>query len=212
MANGLWTTVIFLGAVLLNAGPVLAQERDHPAAGLPVPRSSLTLEEQARALGIAVPERRVLSPLALTPEARRADAAPHFVVSNLEAVDAKDESRLALVTLYEYGSGVTVQRLVDLEAGRVVAEERADNVSAPLAEVERDYAKALTLADERVARLLAPHPSVNVEFLLTLTTERDQELFGRRIVAALFRTPRGYLEHPEVFVDLTGGRVIVRGR
>jgi hypothetical protein len=211
MAIGLRTALVLLCDILLSAPPILAQEREHPAAGLPVPRSSLTLEERSRALEVAVPERRILSPLALSPEARRADAGPRVVVSRIEAVDSKDEGRRVLVTLYQYDGGVTIQRLVDLDVGRVLSEERAETTSAPLAQVERDYARALVLADERVARLLAPHPDVSLEFLLTLTTERDRELFGRRIAAALFRTPRGYLEQ-QVYVDLTAGRVFFRDR
>jgi hypothetical protein len=206
MEGDLRALLFFLCNLLLVIAPVLAQEREHPAAGLPVPRTSLTLEERSRALEVAVREGRILSPLALFPDARRVDGAPRLVVSSIEAVDGKNEGRLALVTLYQYEGNVTIQRLVDLETGQIVSEERAENASAPLTEAELEYARALVLADDRVGRLLAPHPDVRLEFLLTLTTEGDRELFGRRVAATLFRTPRGYLEH-QVYVDLTGGRV-----
>ena len=211
MANG-WRTVLFLICSLLAGGIGLAQDRSHPAAGLPIPQSSLSPEEQSRALEIATPEGRVLSPLELSPDARRVEDRPRLIVSRIEALDAKDEGRLALVTLYQYDGSIRIQRLVDLEAGRIISEDRAQDVTAPLAPVELDFARALVLADERVARLVAPHPDIALEFLLSLSTERDPEFQGRRVVAVLFRTPRGYLEHPGVYVDLTEGRVVILER
>jgi hypothetical protein len=200
-------------AVACAFGTGYAAAQEHPAANLPVPRSSLTAEERARAVQLAAPQGPVISLFALQPQAQRPPSAPNrVVVSNVQAVGTgKTDRRLALVSLYQYEGNVAVNRLVDLSAGTVVSEERVPNGAAPIAPVEADYARSLVLADERVAPLLRPfHDAATLEFLLTTTADPTSPFFGRRVFGVLVKTPGGYLSVPQkIYVDLTDGKVVI---
>ena len=65
-----WLGLVFVTGLVASAG---AQE--HPAAGLPVPRSSLTDSEQARAIQAADPQGAVAEPSQLHPTSARAPGA-----------------------------------------------------------------------------------------------------------------------------------------
>lgn len=195
-----------LALVSAPISTVVAQE--HPAANLPIPRTTLTPEERAKAVQLALPQPPTLSALAM---AETAGGAPRTVISNVQAVGAgKTDRRLAVVTIYQYQDNTAVNRMVDLGNNEVVNEERIPNGAAPLAPVEVDYARALALADERVAKLVAPlHDTAALQFLLTTTADPNSPLFGKRVVQALIRTPRGYLSGPRITVNLTDRRVSV---
>jgi Cu2+-containing amine oxidase len=198
---------VFAAALLSATIPGLAQ--DHPASQLPVPNSTLSLEERAKAVAVALPQQAAVSSLTLS----QVGAPNRVVVSNVQAIDeTKAEGRQALVTIYQYQDNVTLRRLVDLKESRIVSEERSTQSTPPLAPVEQDYARALLLANERVAQLLGPMRDVTkTEFLLTHTSAPDSPFYGKRVVGALFRTPRGYLANaPKVFVNLTDGAVVLQ--
>lgn len=194
------------GAILLaSAAAALAQE--HPAANLPVPRTGLTPEERARAIQFAVPSPPTISVFGLAPDA----STPRTVISNVQAVGAgKTDRRLAIVTVYQYQGNTAVNRMVDLGSGEILNEERIPNGAAPLAPVEIEYARSLALADERVAKLVAPfHDTATLQYLLTTTADQSSPLFGKRLVNVIIKTPRGYLSGPRILVNLTDARVTV---
>jgi len=104
-----------------------AAAQDHPAAGLSIPQSSLTPAEAARAVALAEPSAAISSAAALHPEAVSARNSPNrVVVTDVQAVGAdKVNERLAVVTSYQYEGNLTINRLIDLNSGRVVEEDAA---------------------------------------------------------------------------------------
>lgn len=189
--------------------PATGQETEHPASGLPIPPSHLTGEDMDLALSIGA-GRFVRSGLL----ERRADrsAAETTVFSGVEMVsDGKPDSRLAIITTYNYERHETTRRLVDLNRKTVVEEHVSSDGSAPLAQVELVAAEHLVLADSRVRELLgSSFDGVQVGFLRTGTTSPDDPLFGKRTVAASFKTERGYLVGlPLVVVNLTDAKVVL---
>src|SRR5712692_4883628 len=104
LCHGLLALSLASGVIATRAG---AQE--HPAANLPVPRSSLTPAERARAIQIAAPQAPAMSLFALHPQTQQVTAPNRVVVSNVQAVGAgKTDKRLAVVTLYQYDGNVTI--------------------------------------------------------------------------------------------------------
>jgi hypothetical protein len=194
----------------------IASAQDHPAANLPVPRSSLTDAEYARALQIAEPRALIGSPSQLHPDAVSSrTGANRVVVTDVQAVasDKPDaaSSRLAVVTLYQYEGNVTVNRLVDLNTGTVVEEDRMPNAGARFTNVELEYARQLLMADERIQRLVTPVQGATFNFLLATTPDPSSPLYGKRVVNVLINTPDGYLtELPRISVNLTDAAVIVQ--
>ena len=199
-----WPIVLALVMVLLSAAKTSAQE--HPAANLPVPRTTLSPAERARAVQIASPQQPALSVFSLSSQDRA-----RTVISNVQAVGAgKTDKQLALVTIYQYQGNITLNRVVDLGSNQIVSEERIPNGAAPLAAVEVEYARSLALANDRVIQLVAPfHDTAKLEFLLTTTMDQNSPWFGKRTVSAVIRTPRGYVSGPQITVNLTDGRVNV---
>ena len=195
---------VFIAALLSTTLSGLAQ--DHPAAQLPVPNSALSHEERAKAIALALPQQAAVSSLTLSQT-----ASPRTVVSNVQATDdTKGHGRQAVVTIYQYQGNVTIRRLVDLQESRVVSEERSTEATPPLSSAEQDYARALLLSNERVAQLLGPfRDATTIELLLTHTAQPNSPFSGKRVVGALFKTPRGYLaQGPKVFANLTDGTVV----
>jgi hypothetical protein len=212
MLKHVWSRIFALSLVSgLLAAYAAAQE--HPAANLPIPRSSLTPEERARAVQLAVPQAPVISLFALQPNAARPPSAPNrVVISNVQAVGVgKTDKRLALVTMYQYEGNIAINRLVDLSTGVLVSEERVPNGSAPIAQVEIDYARSLVLADERVAALLSPfHDAATLEFILTTTADPNSPFYSKRVFGVLIKTPGGYLSvRQRIYADLTDGKVVI---
>jgi hypothetical protein len=120
-----------------------AQDPQHPAAGLTVPRSSLTPAERARAIALAEPQAAISTPSALHPDAVQARNSPNrIVVTDVRAVSAdKTDQRLAVVTLYQYEGNLTVHRLVDLSSGRVLEEDQIQNGGARFTNLEASFSR-----------------------------------------------------------------------
>jgi hypothetical protein len=205
-AGVLGLTVSF--GVLTGAGA-----QDHPAAGLPIPRSSLTPAEQARAIALAEPQAAISSASALHPDNVSArNSANRVVVTGVQAVGVdKTNERLAVVTSYQYEGNLTVNRLVDLNSGRVIEEDRVQNGGARFTNVEQQYARDLLMGDERVRRLVEPlQGQEQFDFLLSTTPDPSNPLYGKRVVNVLISTPEGYLaEVPRIAVNLTDAAVVV---
>jgi hypothetical protein len=190
-----------------------ANAQDHPAAGLSIPQSSLTPAEHARAIALAEPQAAISSAAALHPDAVHARTSPNrVVVTDVQAVGVdKTNERLAVVTLYQYEGNLTVNRLVDLNSGRVVEEDRIQNGGARFTNVEQQYARELLLRDERVRQLIAPlQGRESFNFLLSTTPDPNNPLYGKRVVNVLISTPEGYLtEVPRISINLTDAAVVV---
>ena len=190
----------------------VATAQDHPAAGLPIPQSSLTDAEAARAIALAEPQSTVSEASALHPERARNSGINRVVVTDVQAVGVdKVNERLAVVTSYQYDGNFTINRLVDLNTGRVVEEDRIQNGGARFTNVEQQYARDLLLRDERVRALVAPlQGRESFNFLLTTTPDPNNPLFGKRVVNVLISTPEGYLtEVPRISINLTDAAVVV---
>ena len=202
----------FTVGILTGAG-AQDQTRDHPAAGLSIPQSSLTPAEHARAIALAEPSAAISSAAALHPDAVHARTSPNrVVVTDVQAVGVdKVNERLAVVTLYQYEGNLTVNRLVDLNSGRVVEEDRIQNGGARFTNVEQQYARELLMADERVRRLVEPlQGRESFNFLLSTTPDPNNPLFGKRVVNVLINTPDGYLtDVPRISINLTDAAVVV---
>ena len=187
--------------------------QDHPAAGLSIPQSSLTAAEQARAIALAEPQAAISSASALHPEAVNARNSPNrVVVTDVQAVGVdKTNERLAVVTSYQYEGNLTINRLVDLNNGRVIEEDRIQNGGARFTNVEQQYARELLLRDERVRRLVEPlQGQESFNFLLSTTPDPNNPLYGKRVVNVLISTPEGYLtESPRISITLTDAAVVV---
>jgi hypothetical protein len=181
----------------------------HPAADLPLPQLSLSAEERAAAVAAAVPYRPSLSAMDLLPGRER-----RLVVASVDLAGNPEKDgtgRFALVTLYLYDGGITVRRLVDVRNGEIVREATAENDTPPLARAEAEFARALALADPLLAERLSPwRDEVEVEALVSATSDAADPLYRHRVVTLLFRTPEGYLATVgEVLVDLADGRVLM---
>ena len=133
------------------------------------------------------------------------------MVTDVQAVGVdKASERLAVVTSYQYEGNFTINRLVDLNSGRVIEEDRIQNGGARFTNVEQQYARELLLATTGFGadRAAAGHAQFN--FLLTTTPDPNSPLFGRRVVNVLISTPEGYLaEVPRISINLTDATVIV---
>lgn len=210
----MWTSLRAgsLGLALVAGVFASASAQDHPAANLPIPRSSLTDAEQARAIQLANPQGSIGSAAQLHPDAVSSRGTPNrVVVSRVQAVGAdKTDQRLAVVTLYQYEGNVTLNRLVDVNSGQVIDEDRIQGAGAPVANVEGEYARSLVMADSRVQQLIGNIQGASVTLLLTNVSDPTNPLFGKRVVNALINTPEGYLtEVPRISVNLTDATVIV---
>ncbi|MGH6767429.1 MAG: hypothetical protein ACRECO_00240 [Xanthobacteraceae bacterium] len=204
-----------LGLVLASGIVMSAGAQQHPAAGLPLPRTSLSDAEQARAVQAASPQGPIASPSQLHPDSSRASGTDRVVVSRVQSVGAdKTDQRLAVVTLYEYESNTTVNRLVDVNSGAVIEEDRQQGSGAPVATVEGQYAESLLRADARVRKLLEPFQgNATFSLLLTTTEDRSSPLYGKRVLSAIISTPEGFLTGgPRISVNLTDAAVIVQPR
>ncbi len=196
-ARPLLTLFLFLLAPI----PANAQEIDHPASGLPIPRSRLTPEEVELASRIAM-------------SGSVASRAGKTVLSRVKmAVGDKDEpqSLLAVVTTYNYERHETSRRLIDLTRESIVWERIVSDGSAPLAQVEVEEARRLVLQDARIQGLVGSSlDGVELEFPHPIITDARHRLFGKRVVLVLFKTEDGYRSDlPAVFANLTDAEVLL---
>ena len=210
MATSLRAAALGLGFSVSILAVAVAQ--DHPAAGLSIPQSSLTDAEHARAIALAEPQSTVSTASALHPDSARNTGTNRVVVTDVQAVGVdKVNERLAVVTSYQYEGNITINRLVDLNSGRVVEEDRIQNGGARFTNVEQQYARELLMGDERVRRLIEPlQGRESFNFLLTTTPDPNNPLYGKRVVNVLISTPEGYLtEIPRISINLTDAAVVV---
>ena len=201
-------------SVSILAVAVAQDQSQHPAAGLSVPQSSLTDAETARAIALAEPSAVIASARdQLHPDGALArSGGSRVVVTDVQAVGVdKTSERLAVVTSYQYEGNLTINRLVDLNSGRVVEEDRMQNGGARFTNVEQQYARELLMGDERIRRIVEPlGDTAQFNFLLTSTPDPNNPLFGKRVVNVLISTPDGYLaELPRISINLTDAAVVV---
>jgi len=201
---------------LLSSVPLSAQQVDHPADGLPNPRSRLTPAEADRAVRVATGGAVTSwSPTSAAPSSfARAPAAGGTVVSSVRmTVGRKDEpdSLFAVVTTYSYGTHRTTRRLIDLRRESIVWERSAADGRAPLAPVEEATAKRLALEDPRVRGLLGSSIGVVVlEILHPIIGDTGHPLFGKRVALVLFKAGHDYLAGlPAVFANLTDADIFI---
>ena len=196
-------------------GIALAQENVHPAANLPLPQASLTVSERNQAVEVAVPISALSSMLELMDPTNllRTVVADVRLIRETPDDESREKlgERLVLVTLYRYEDDASIYRLVDLASNRVVREKKAVGVTPPLARVEADLARELALNNFDIRKKLgAQIDEVEVEFLLTSTSDESDPQFGHRVVYLLFKTPQGYLSSiGSVIVDLTDSVVLL---
>lgn len=206
-----WRLRGVVGIIVLSAlvgASAGAQSNNHPALELPVPTSNLTAEELSRAVLLGAPEALTLSVFSLRDKANGFTT----VLSDVSTVDDNSpDTHLAIVTTYSYDQNETMRRLVDLERNEVIDEEITPGGAAPLAKVEKDFARALVLSDERIVERLGEDRSeVEIEMLLTSTEDPESEFFGNRVVLVIFETPRGYPQNlSKVFANLSASTVVI---
>jgi hypothetical protein len=220
-------------AAVIVAGLVIgvaAQAQDRRVLTLPTPNATLSADERARAILIGAAEVAsfVAVPLNLPAGAAHQDvddfAAAEFrklgtdqtedrriVVTGVVALADKDEQgRRALVTLYKYDTGETVQRVVDLATNEVLGERVSATLTPPLAPVERAAVRQLVRADEPLTEMLKEAKLFNtrVEAVAFAAAAADDPLHAHRTAEVMFATERGYAWlGRRVFVDLTENRV-----
>ena len=107
----------------------------------------------------------------------------------------------ALVTRYEYASGLTLMTVVDLNAGRVIDVRSESNRPTPLGADE--IQRAIVLAGRAVADLATtPRPALQVFPIVdSKTTSRH---YGHRLVLVWREAPPS----PRVLVDLSTEQVV----
>ena len=197
----------------------VAVAQDHPAAGLSIPQSSLTDAEHARAIALAEPQSTVSTASALHPDSARNTGTNRVVVTDVQAVGVdKVNERLAVVTSYQYEGNITINRLVDLNSGRVVEEDRIQNGGARFTNVEQQYARELLMGDERVRRLIeafldiyadsqAAHRVLTEDVKFLQEADRERVLGAQRAVVAAFAdavaAARPELRHADLLKPLT---------
>lgn len=160
----------------------------------------LTEAEVQQAAGIAMGELR---------KRNFADSRTFFVHAEM-LHDKGGNARRALVQHYRYAGDQTITTIVDLSAGRVVDVRVAEHAPSALSREEFEEARKLAMADPRVQEALgANRGNVEVEPLVVRASQGDP-LFGHRVVRLLFRRGRDYLTAPDVHVDLTDRKVMVR--
>lgn len=122
---------------------------------------------------------------------------------------AGTEQRQVQVTHYRYEGDLTVYTYVDLVAGQVMDVETRPHAPTALAVEEKTRAEGLASADPRLAGLFAAHANLRVEMRPTQPLTSQHPLFGHRLALLAFGVGDGYLDGPNVLVDLTTGQVHV---
>ena len=207
--------------VLCMCVPVVtvAQDSDHPASDLPVPYSHLTDDD---ILYVTQLMDELTAPTFEWPKSPYPSVQPSLeqqlaevLISSIDSVDDNDpDTRLAVVTTYDYKSNETTRILIDLLQREVIAERRVRGGGAPLSEIEKHVATSLVLADQSVVALLdtISDEVEEVEFLLTRTEDPEDIFYDKRVVTTLLRATDGYLSTPPIFVNLTDFEVVIEGR
>jgi hypothetical protein len=206
----MWTTarLAIVGVGLVSSMLIMPARAQDAGADASV----LSIEEQARAVQLAAPSATVRAFNLDPTSARNSDTPNREVVTDVQAVGVgKTSSRHAIVTLYRYEGNVTINRLVDIDTGTVLREVRLPNGSAPVAEVEAQYATSLLQANERVRSLMTGiGTDATFSFRVETITDQNNPLFGRRVVRAQISTPDGFVGGaPIILVNLTEGTVTV---
>ena len=183
------------------------QNTKHPASNLPIPKSHLTEHEFVQAVNIAKNQMSLQLCGDESPNKRT-------VLSGVESVsDNNSNSRLAIVTTYNYDCDTTTRQLVDLAREVVVDKRVTDGGAAPLAEGEKQIARDLVLDDPEIAKFLdflgEAKSNVKVELLLTRTQNALDQFYRKRVAVALLKTSLGYPQNmPKIVVNLTDLEVV----
>lgn len=120
----------------------------------------------------------------------------------------EDDSRHILVTHYAPAGDVALLSVVDVQGRALISSEAIPHLPVRLSQAEYEIARELALQHPTVQRALDGRP-VEVEVQLTRTGDRDDPLFGHRVVYVLLKTADGYLEDPVVYVDITAREVLI---
>ena len=203
---------IFVGVLMFSISMVTkAQDSDHPALNLPIPKSHLTLDELNLAVEVGaneiIPQNEVLFLRMGNPVGLR------IVLSDVESVDDNNpESQLALVTTYHYDTNQTIRRLVDLKKSEVVNEQVIDEGSASLAKIEKEVAEFLVRDNTQINDFLgAAKNELKVETILSVTKNPESQFYRKRVVLVLLKTSHGYPQFmPKIFVNLTDLEVVIQ--
>ena len=200
---------IFVGVLMFSISMVTkAQDSDHPALNLPIPKSHLTSDELNLAVEIGANEvfsQNQVSILHMDSQ--------RIVLSDVESVDDNNpESQLALVTTYHYDTNQTIRRLVDLINSKVVNEQVIDGGSASLAEIEQVAAEFLVRENTPINDFLgAAKNELKVETILSVTKNPESQFYHKRVVLVLLKTIHGYPQFmPKIFVNLTDLEVVIQ--
>ncbi len=110
--------------------------------------------------------------------------------------------RQALVTRYEYATGLTLMTVVDLNAGKVVDVRAEPNRPTPLADDE--IQRAIVLAGRAVPNL-ATTPRAGLHVITLVDSKTTSRRYGHRLIVVWRETPP---PSPRVLVDLSTEQVI----
>ncbi len=196
---------VSIGLLLIGFSHLPAQQVEPSRQEVQRPQDALTPAERELAGRIA---------LEFVRENQLLTVGQVFLV-DVELVRAKEgtldpAARQALVTHYRYDGDLALLTLVDLAREVGVSVDTVRHLAVPLSETEFENARRLALADDRLARILAPYESeLRVEALLTQAQSTDDPWYGHRVVRLLFHVGTGYLDEPVVYVDLTAEDVII---
>lgn len=204
MRRLVWTCALAILAATAG-GPVetLAQA---PERGLSDAETRLAAQLESPAFQ----RLRAASPFADKAIPRLADSAAgraqRSVVTHITLLGSPGTSsqmdRQALVTRYEYGSGLTFMTVVDLNAGRVIDVRAEANRPTPLAADE--IRRAIALAGLAVPDL-ATTPASRLQVLSLIDSAPASPRYGHRLVLVWRDDP---IATRRVLVDLTAEHVV----
>lgn len=202
-------------AAIVGAATVWAQEA---SKGLSPAQEQRALEIEAASKPPAVRARAAMVPalpgLASTPAGRTGKSVRPLVVP-LESAAATAGSGLpagqrAVVTRYDYASGVTTRTTVDLDSGKAVHVRQNANYPTPLAKEEYDQALALarkaSTEFDAIIKTAAP-AELLITTQLPLYDNPKHPRYGHRVVMLRVEAPA---PSNRVTVDLSTNE-IVRG-
>jgi hypothetical protein len=195
----------------LAMAPVSAQE---PGKGLTPEQKRRALEIEAASKPAAVFAKATLVPglpgLAATAAGRLGKSVRPLVVPLESAAPAGKTSHRAVVTRYDYASGVTTRTTVDLDSGKAVHVRQDANYPTPLAREEYEHALALVrqAVPEFDAILKAAAPAqLLITTQLPLYDNPKHPRYGHRMVTLRIEEPT---PSDRITVDLSTDE-IVRG-
>jgi hypothetical protein len=206
---------IAVGALAAMVGAVTVSAQDG-SKGLSPDQERRALEIEAASKPAAVQARAALVPalrgLASTPAGRAGKSVRPLVVP-LEAGAATPASgrpagQRAVVTRYDYASGVTTRTTVDLDSGKAVYVRQNANYPTPLAKEEYELALALarkaSAEFDTIVKTAAP-AELLITTQLPLYDNPKHPRYGHRMVMLRIEAPA---TSDRVTVDLSTNEVV----